>query len=361
MAVRALVFDAYGTLYDVQSVLAKAEALCPGKGEVITQIWRLKQLEYTWLRSLMQKYADFWLVTSAALDFALRAAGVKPNARTVREGSRRPGADAVGLSIDCRGSGWVQPLLNKIVWVTGAGSGIGEAAALTLAKAGGAVVLTGRRREPLETVAHRIRAEGGTAHVEPGDLMDPDAVKRIGAAINDKIGRLDILVNNAGVNINDRHWDKLTPENAKLMIDGNLAAAAQCVTVALPLMRAQQDGLIIHTASMAGRFIGGFPGPLYTAAKHGVVAMSHSINMQECVNGIRSCVFLPGEVATPILDQRPNPVGPEERARMVQPQDCADLILYIALLPKRLTMNEVMLSPTWNRAYVAAIRQLSNL
>ena len=77
-------------------------------------------------------------------------------------------------------------------------------------------------------------------------------------------------------------------------------------------MRAQQDGLIIHTASMAGRFIGGFPGPLYTAAKHGVVAMSHSINMQECVNGIRSCVFLPGEVATPILDKRPNPVGPEE-------------------------------------------------
>ena len=145
----------------------------------------------------------------------------------------------------------MQPLLNKIVWVTGAGSGIGEAAALTLAKAGGAVVLTGRRREPLETVAHRIRAEGGAAHVEPGDLMDPDAVKRIGAAINDKIGRLDILVNNAGVNINDRHWDKLTPESAKLMIDGNLAAAAQCVTVALPLMRAQQDGLIIHTASNA--------------------------------------------------------------------------------------------------------------
>jgi 2-haloacid dehalogenase len=79
MTVRALVFDAYGTLYDVQSVLAKAEALCPGKGEVITQIWRLKQLEYTWLRSLMQEYADFWVVTGAALDFAFRAAGVEPN------------------------------------------------------------------------------------------------------------------------------------------------------------------------------------------------------------------------------------------------------------------------------------------
>ena len=79
MTRRALVFDAYGTLYDVQSVLAKAEALCPGKGEVITQIWRLKQLEYTWLRSLMQEYTDFWEVTGAALDFALRAAGVEPN------------------------------------------------------------------------------------------------------------------------------------------------------------------------------------------------------------------------------------------------------------------------------------------
>ena len=245
--------------------------------------------------------------------------------------------------------------------MTGGGSGIGEAAALTLAGEGAAVVLTGRRREPLEGVADRIRGVGGTAHVQPGDLTEPAAVRAIGDHITREIRRLDILVNNAGVNINDRHWDKLTPESARLMIAGNLAAPAQCVTVALPLMRAQQDGLIIHTASMAGRFIGGFPGPLYTAAKHGVVAMSHSINMQECVNGIRSCVFLPGEVATPILDQRPNPVGPEVRARMVQPQDCADLILYIALLPKRLVMNEVMLSPTWNRRYVAEIERLSSL
>jgi len=249
----------------------------------------------------------------------------------------------------------------KIVWVTGGGSGIGEAAALALAREGAAIVLTGRRHAPLEQVAAQIRDMGGTAHVQPGDLTEPEAVRRIGDYIKDEIGRLDILLNNAGININDRHWDKLTPENAALMINGNLAAAAQCVTVALPIMRGQQDGLIIHTASVAGRFIGGFPGPLYTAAKHGIVAMSHSINMEECIHGIRSCVFLPGEVATAILDKRPNPVSPEERARMVQPGDCADLILYIALLPKRLVMNEVMLSPTWNRAYVAAIEKLSNL
>ena len=252
-------------------------------------------------------------------------------------------------------------LEGKVAWVTGAGSGIGEAAALMLAEEGAAVVLTGRRREPLEGVAARIDQKGGNAHVQPGDLTEPEDVRRIGGHIRDAFGRLDILINNAGININDRHWDRLTPENAKLMVDGNLAAAAQCVTVALPLMRAHKDGLIIHTASMAGRFIGGFPGPMYTAAKHGIVAMSHSINMQECVNGIRSCVFLPGEVATPILNRRPNPVGPEVRARMVQPEDCADLIRYIALLPARLCMNEVMLSPTHNRRYVAEIEKLSSL
>jgi 2-haloacid dehalogenase len=79
MTIRALVFDAYGTLYDVQSVLAKAEALCPGKGQLITELWRLKQLEYTWLRSLLQQYEDFWEVTRASLDFALRAVGVEPD------------------------------------------------------------------------------------------------------------------------------------------------------------------------------------------------------------------------------------------------------------------------------------------
>jgi NADP-dependent 3-hydroxy acid dehydrogenase YdfG len=255
----------------------------------------------------------------------------------------------------------VPQLQGKIAWVTGGGSGIGEAAALALAREGAAIVLTGRREAPLDAVAAQIRAVGGAAHVQPGDLTEPRSVRRIGAFISDEIGRLDILLNNAGININERHWDKLTPENAQLMINGNLAVAAQCVTVALPIMRLHQDGLIIHTASVAGRFIGGFPGPLYTAAKHGIVAMSHSINMEECVHGIRSCVFLPGEVATAILDKRPNPVSAEERAHMVQPQDCAELILYVALLPKRLVMNEVMLSPTWNRAYVAAIEKLSNL
>lgn len=78
MAVKALVFDAYGTLYDVHSVYQKTEELCPGRGDLITQIWRLKQLEYTWLQTSLQTYRDFTFLTRASLVFSLKAAGVEP-------------------------------------------------------------------------------------------------------------------------------------------------------------------------------------------------------------------------------------------------------------------------------------------
>lgn len=244
----------------------------------------------------------------------------------------------------------------KVAWITGAGSGIGEAAALALAAEGATVVVTGRRREALEDVAARIEAARGQVRVEPGDLMHAASARRIAGVIKDKLGRLDILVNNAGLNILERHWQELAPEGAEQIIDGNLTSAFYCVTQALPMMRAQRDGVLIHTASWAGRWVGLVSGPAYIAAKHGVVAMSHSINMEECMNGIRSCVICPGEVATPILDKRPVPVSADERARMVQAEDCGDLIRYIACLPKHVCINEVVISPTWNRGYVSALK-----
>jgi NADP-dependent 3-hydroxy acid dehydrogenase YdfG len=246
-------------------------------------------------------------------------------------------------------------LSGRIAWVTGAGSGIGEAAALKLAEEGATLVLTGRRQAPLDAVAGRVRAMGGTAEVQPADLMDPEAVKAVGAFIGQRFGRLDILVNNAGLNITPRQWAVLTTEGVDELVRGNLSSAMYCVTVALPFMRARKDGVLIHTASMAGRLVSPLSGAGYTAAKHGVVAMSHTINMEECVNGIRSCVICPGEVATPILDKRPNPVSAEDRAKMVQSEDVGDLIRYVACLPPHVTLNEVWITPTWNRSHVAAM------
>jgi NADP-dependent 3-hydroxy acid dehydrogenase YdfG len=245
-------------------------------------------------------------------------------------------------------------LQGKVAWITGAGSGIGEAAARALANAGATVVLSGRRLEPLASVADAILAETGrTSQVEQGDLTQPATAGEIVARIKAAHGRLDILVNNAGVNIGPRSWRDLKPDGVDQLIHGNLSSAFYCVTAVLPLMRAQKDGLLIHTSSMSGRFITPLSGPGYTAAKHGVVAMSHSLNMEECVNGIRSTVICPGEVATPILDKRPVPVSAADRARMVQPAVVGDLVLYIARLPASVCLNEVLITPTWNRGYVA--------
>jgi NADP-dependent 3-hydroxy acid dehydrogenase YdfG len=246
-------------------------------------------------------------------------------------------------------------ITNKIAWVTGAGSGIGKAAAIALAKEGAKVVLSGRREAALREVAAEIEAGGASALVQAADLSNAQAAQRIANEIRDRFGRLDILVNNAGVNISKRDWRQLEASGVDQVLNGNLHSAFYCVLAALPIMRAQQDGLLIHTASMAGRWVRPLPGAAYTAAKHAMVAMSHSINCEECVNGIRSTVVCPGEVATPILDQRPVPISAAERARMLQAEDVADLIRYVALLPAHVCLNEVWITPTWNRGYVAAL------
>ena len=106
----------------------------------------------------------------------------------------------------------MRDLKGAIVWVTGAGSGIGEAAAIALAREGATVVLTGRRSEPLEAVAKTIAAAGGRAIVEAADLAKSGAVMGIAARIQDKLGRLDILVANAGLNIGERSWRQLKPD-----------------------------------------------------------------------------------------------------------------------------------------------------
>ena len=245
----------------------------------------------------------------------------------------------------------------KVVWVTGAGSGIGEAAALLLARSGAKLVLTGRRKAALESVARRIKAAGGSALVLPGDLSKPTTAKRVAGAIKRRLGRLDVLVNNAGANVLERSWRQLDAARVDAVLGANLASAFYCAMAVLPMMRAQKSGVLIHTASWAGRFLGLVSGPAYTAAKHGVVAMSHTINMEECANGIRSTAICPAEVATPILDRRPVPVSAEERALMLQSEDVADLIRYVATRPRHVCLNEVVISPTWNRGYVASLKQ----
>jgi NADP-dependent 3-hydroxy acid dehydrogenase YdfG len=250
----------------------------------------------------------------------------------------------------------VENLKGKVAWVTGAGSGIGEAGAICLAREGMTVVLTGRRKEPLQKVADVISKAGSKAHVRAADVTQAGAVAEIAQFIKTELGRLDVLVNNAGLNIPDRNWERLKPEGIAKVIDGNLTSAFLVAQAALPIMRAQKGGVMIHTASWAGRYVGPVSGPAYIAAKHGMVAMSHSLNLEEGANGIRSSVLCPGEVATPILVNRPVPETPETMARMIQSEDMGELIAFIARQPARVCVNEVVISPTHNRGYIGMMQ-----
>ena len=149
----------------------------------------------------------------------------------------------------------------------------------------------------------------------------------------------------------------LDPARIDNILGANLHGAFYCVVAALPIMRVRRDGLIINVASLAGKHVSVLSGPGYTAAKHAVVAMNASINMEECINGIRACAICPGEVATPILDQRPVPVSAEDCARMLQAEDLGQTILFVARMPKHACVSEIVIAPTWNRSYIAALRQ----
>ena len=247
-------------------------------------------------------------------------------------------------------------LAGRVAWVTGAGSGIGRASALALAMEGATVVLTGRRREPLEETGRHI---GEKAIVQAGDVTDASRIAQIASEIGNSLGRVDVVVNNAGINISRRAWSELTPESIDALLRTNLHSAFYVVTAALPLMRARQAGLFIHIGSRAGRVWDGPSGVGYMAAKTALVAMSHAINREEFGNGIRSSILNPGETATEILKTRRASWSEEELARLLRPEDVADVVRYIACLPAHVCMSEVLLTPTWNRSYVAAQQQVS--
>ena len=241
-------------------------------------------------------------------------------------------------------------LAGKVAWITGGGSGIGLAGGLELAKAGAHVVISGRSAETLKKAERDIKA-AGSAEVLPLDVSNKDDVAKAAA----KIGRVDILVNSAGINSPRRNFHNVSLESWDQIVAINLSGMFYCVHAVLPGMRGRKDGLIINVSSWAGRYASTLTGPGYNATKHAVVALTESINMEECANGIRATSVLPGEVATPILEKRPVPPTPEVRARMLQAEDLGRTILFVATMPARSCFNELVIAPTWNRFYVGGL------
>jgi NADP-dependent 3-hydroxy acid dehydrogenase YdfG len=252
-------------------------------------------------------------------------------------------------------------LKGKVAWITGGGSGIGLAGAKELAAAGAHVVISGRTARTNESGLAELK-KVGSAEATLLDVGDRAAVEKTAAEIEKRHGRIDILVTSAGTNIggSKRNLKTMSLEGWDDVVRINLNGLFYCCFAVLPGMRARKDGVIINISSWAGRYASPLTGPAYNATKRAVIALSESINMEEYVNGIRATSILPGEVATPIMEKRPVPPSKEERARMSQPEDFGKAILFIATMPARTCVNEIIISPTANRLLPRGIEEPKN-
>lgn len=242
-------------------------------------------------------------------------------------------------------------LQGKIAWITGGGSGIGLAGAIELVKAGAHVVISGRTAATNASALATLQ-RAGSAEAILLDVADKNAVKTTADRILAQHGRVDILVNSAGTNATKRNFDVVTIDSWDDVVAINLSGLFYCCHAVLPGMRQRKDGLIINISSWAGRNPSRLTGPAYNATKRAVIALSESINIEECTNGIRATSILPGEVATPILDKRPVPPSQERRDRMAQAEDLGQAILFVATMPARTCVNELIIAPTLNRFYI---------
>jgi NADP-dependent 3-hydroxy acid dehydrogenase YdfG len=240
-------------------------------------------------------------------------------------------------------------LKNKVCLVTGAGSGIGTATATALAADGAVTVLVGRRRGLLEEVAATIAAAGGTAHVAPAAVDDPAQVSALVEGVRERVGPVDVLVNVAGVSSKVRNARWLSDDEWDHVLRVNLSGVFALTRAVLPDMLARGAGTVITVSSIAAVRPGLLSGPAYGAAKAGVVYFMNYLNATYRNEGIRATSILPGEVDTPILDNRPKPPSAQERATMLHAEDVAAAVLLAASLPQRAVVEELLINPTYQR------------
>ncbi len=235
-------------------------------------------------------------------------------------------------------------LENSSVVVTGGASGIGLGVAKAFVEAGAKVAIGGRRPAAVESAVASINAPGRIfGHVL--DVTDRKQVNEFFQWATKAIGQTQILVQAAGINIRNRSIDKMIPEDWDQVLATNATGAYNCMIAVLPAMRAQRSGLIINVSSIAGKRAIALGGVAYCASKFAMTAMGTCVSNEVGNDGVRITNVYPGEVNTPILDQRPTPVTDEHKQRILQPEDVAAMILAIARLPAQAHVPEIVIKP----------------
>jgi NAD(P)-dependent dehydrogenase (short-subunit alcohol dehydrogenase family) len=239
-------------------------------------------------------------------------------------------------------------LKDKNALVIGGGSGMGAAVALALTEAGARVTIAGRRIEKLEEVTGLSSLEIQTRIVDVSDRVSLD---ELFSWFDKESGDLDILVNAAGINVPKRSMAELSPDDWDAVLKVNLTGAYDCLRMALDRMRPRKDGLVVMINSVSGKRSNPLGGVAYNASKFGMTGLGSCVAEEERANGIRITNVFPGEVNTPILDQRPVPPSVEHRAGILQPQDIAEAVMMLARLHPRAHIPELVIKPT-SQSYV---------
>jgi len=194
---------------------------------------------------------------------------------------------------------------DKIVFLTGASSGIGEALALAIAKKGAVVGLLARREEMLRELADKCESVGGKARFFVCDVVDASAVQDAADALCEECGRIDILIANAGIGGNNEETRSLKPEAVKKVIDINLIGAVNSVSAVLPQMLEQKSGQLVAVSSLAG-FRGLPKSAAYSASKAGMTAFFESVRLDVQNKGVSVTIIQPGFIKTPLTSGRAN-------------------------------------------------------
>jgi serine 3-dehydrogenase len=237
-------------------------------------------------------------------------------------------------------------LADKKVLVIGASSGIGRATAVMFAEEGARVMAAARREDRLRSLQQELQSAGLTLDIQTADASVPEDMERLAQNSIAKLGGIDILVFATGTNTPDRSMTRLTPKIWDMMINVNLNGAYYVTNAVLPTMREARAGHLIYISSISG-LMPDVSGASYQAAKRGLVGFAHAIRVEEKENGIRTCIVCPGLVETEILEKRRVKPTAEMLKLALQPEDVAEMILSIAMLPERAVVPEIQILPTY--------------
>ena len=249
----------------------------------------------------------------------------------------------------------------QVAIVTGGGTGIGRSAALMLAAEGALVVVSGRRKAPIETVAGEIATAGGRAAARVCDVARPAEARALAEWTVAQYGRVDVLVNNAGHSSKARNVRWVGQDEWDSVIGVNLTGVYALTQAVLPNMIARGGGTIITVSSLAALKPGLIGGAPYGAAKAGVRNLMGHVHAVLREKGIRATTIMPAEVDTPILDNRPLVPDEQARATMMQAEDVAHAIMLCVTLPARTVIEEIVMSPTILRDQSADLKTARDL